>query len=299
MNNWRKLSLSTGALHSLVQQILSRTESGRAERLTKVSLAEIETGSLPTISNLLEEIVITVHELVKCRSQEKEQERPPLKTLLTSPSHNSCSGFSTSSCSNGCGHGPLLVSDTYITTSFPSVSSVASVISELRPLGQGTRQGPTQGRSHLVRSLPLFIENISVNTIPTMGSNLGRGEPDSAAIHLIDNEDTVEDDESEPPAKKLRGNNTSTVLSTTSSPEGVIGGGNNNLKKRGRKPLDKQDLICYHCLTRVTPEWRRGPSGLHTLCNACGLKYAKILKRPPTQRNAKPGDLQFILNKTS
>jgi len=69
-------------------------------------------------------------------------------------------------------------------------------------------------------------------------------------------------------------------------------------RKRGRKPIDKQDLICYHCLTRVTPEWRRGPSGSHTLCNACGLKYAKILKRQ-TVPNAKPGDLQFILNSSN
>eukprot|EP01089_Gocevia_fonbrunei_P003055 TRINITY_DN12914_c0_g1_i1.p1 TRINITY_DN12914_c0_g1~~TRINITY_DN12914_c0_g1_i1.p1 ORF type:complete len:200 (+),score=17.32 TRINITY_DN12914_c0_g1_i1:157-756(+) len=64
--------------------------------------------------------------------------------------------------------------------------------------------------------------------------------------------------------------------------------------KRGRKPLDKQDLICFHCETRVTPEWRRGPSGKHTLCNACGLKYAKILKRPKVK--VSPGNISYILN---
>eukprot|EP01089_Gocevia_fonbrunei_P011625 TRINITY_DN251_c0_g1_i4.p1 TRINITY_DN251_c0_g1~~TRINITY_DN251_c0_g1_i4.p1 ORF type:complete len:146 (-),score=16.35 TRINITY_DN251_c0_g1_i4:33-470(-) len=67
------------------------------------------------------------------------------------------------------------------------------------------------------------------------------------------------------------------------------------VRKRGRKPIDRQNLICDHCETRVTPEWRRGPTGKHSLCNACGLKYAKILKRRPKVRAA-PGDINFILN---
>ena len=32
---------------------------------------------------------------------------------------------------------------------------------------------------------------------------------------------------------------------------------------------------CENCLSTVTPLWRSGPSGLGTLCNACGLKWAK------------------------
>lgn len=49
-------------------------------------------------------------------------------------------------------------------------------------------------------------------------------------------------------------------------------------KKRGRKPLDKSNLVCYHCKTTDTPEWRKGPAGKNTLCNACGLQYAKRVK---------------------
>ncbi|KAJ3316547.1 hypothetical protein HDU76_001718 [Blyttiomyces sp. JEL0837] len=36
---------------------------------------------------------------------------------------------------------------------------------------------------------------------------------------------------------------------------------------------------CQSCGISTTPEWRRGPSGSRTLCNACGLIYGKIKKR--------------------
>lgn len=36
---------------------------------------------------------------------------------------------------------------------------------------------------------------------------------------------------------------------------------------------------CRHCHETVTPEWRRGPYGNRTLCNACGLFYCKLIKK--------------------
>lgn len=41
------------------------------------------------------------------------------------------------------------------------------------------------------------------------------------------------------------------------------------------KPINK----CHRCGTTETPEWRRGPNGVRTLCNACGLFHAKLVKR--------------------
>lgn len=32
---------------------------------------------------------------------------------------------------------------------------------------------------------------------------------------------------------------------------------------------------CHSCNIRETPEWRRGPDGARTLCNACGLRTLK------------------------
>jgi len=36
---------------------------------------------------------------------------------------------------------------------------------------------------------------------------------------------------------------------------------------------------CHSCNTTTTPEWRKGPDGPKTLCNACGLRYSKRMKR--------------------
>ncbi|KAL9272266.1 GATA transcription factor 1-like protein [Drosera capensis] len=30
---------------------------------------------------------------------------------------------------------------------------------------------------------------------------------------------------------------------------------------------------CQHCLSETTPQWRLGPNGPKTLCNACGVRY--------------------------
>ncbi|KAJ1306625.1 hypothetical protein OPQ81_007621 [Rhizoctonia solani] len=46
-------------------------------------------------------------------------------------------------------------------------------------------------------------------------------------------------------------------------------------KKRERKGPTQ----CASCHATSTPEWRRGPLGPRTLCNACGLVYAKLMKK--------------------
>ncbi|KZT41783.1 hypothetical protein SISSUDRAFT_203281 [Sistotremastrum suecicum HHB10207 ss-3] len=47
-------------------------------------------------------------------------------------------------------------------------------------------------------------------------------------------------------------------------------------RKRGRAtPPGK----CHSCNIKETPEWRRGPDGARTLCNACGLHYAKLVRK--------------------
>lgn len=46
---------------------------------------------------------------------------------------------------------------------------------------------------------------------------------------------------------------------------------------------------CHSCNRVDTPEWRRGPDGARTLCNACGLHYAKLeRKRQSEQRSIRP-----------
>ncbi|WDK16591.1 GATA zinc finger [Colletotrichum graminicola] len=37
--------------------------------------------------------------------------------------------------------------------------------------------------------------------------------------------------------------------------------------------------VCQSCQTTSTPQWRNGPAGLWTLCNVCGLIYARQMRR--------------------
>jgi len=46
-------------------------------------------------------------------------------------------------------------------------------------------------------------------------------------------------------------------------------------KRKRRKGMGNMEKDCANCHTRVTPEWRRGPSGQRDLCNSCGLRWAK------------------------
>ncbi|KAK8089899.1 hypothetical protein PG997_004860 [Apiospora hydei] len=57
-------------------------------------------------------------------------------------------------------------------------------------------------------------------------------------------------------------------------------------KRRGRAAPPGR---CHSCNRIDTPEWRRGPDGARTLCNACGLHYAKLeRKRQMEQRAIRP-----------
>ena len=50
---------------------------------------------------------------------------------------------------------------------------------------------------------------------------------------------------------------------------------------------EKKIKICENCGVDRSPEWRRGPSGHKTLCNACGLRYSRTINRYLNQQRAK------------
>ncbi|RFU31322.1 hypothetical protein B7463_g5006, partial [Scytalidium lignicola] len=52
--------------------------------------------------------------------------------------------------------------------------------------------------------------------------------------------------------------------------------GSDGKKRRGRAAPPGR---CHSCNRAETPEWRRGPDGARTLCNACGLHYAKLTRK--------------------
>ncbi|KAJ2967397.1 hypothetical protein NUW54_g13515 [Trametes sanguinea] len=74
----------------------------------------------------------------------------------------------------------------------------------------------------------------------------------------------------------------------------------NKYRKRSRAtPPGK----CHSCNIRETPEWRRGPDGARTLCNACGLHYAKLMRKREKALDANgkapPIDLQTLRASTA
>ncbi|KAK7186125.1 GATA zinc finger domain-containing protein 10 [Paraphaeosphaeria sporulosa] len=67
-------------------------------------------------------------------------------------------------------------------------------------------------------------------------------------------------------------------------------------KRRGPTQRAAPPGRCHSCNRAETPEWRRGPDGARTLCNACGLHYAKLTrkmggKQAMTSSNLRPKSL--------
>ncbi|KAK9765810.1 white collar 2 type of transcription factor [Basidiobolus ranarum] len=50
-------------------------------------------------------------------------------------------------------------------------------------------------------------------------------------------------------------------------------------QQRKHKIEDDIDRVCTECGKTDSPEWRKGPHGPKTLCNACGLRWAKKSRR--------------------
>ncbi|KAJ3031308.1 blue light receptor [Rhizophlyctis rosea] len=85
-------------------------------------------------------------------------------------------------------------------------------------------------------------------------------------------EEDCEDGSGSPRKRKGRGEG--------GSDGGEVGKGGGVTGKRKKKAkLLPPDLFCRQCGTTRSPEWRKGPDGPKTLCNACGLAYAKKQKK--------------------
>ncbi|KAA8574895.1 hypothetical protein EYC84_004134 [Monilinia fructicola] len=65
------------------------------------------------------------------------------------------------------------------------------------------------------------------------------------------------------------------------------------ITKKKLKLLD--EYVCTDCGTLDSPEWRKGPVGPKTLCNACGLRWAKKEKKQKPEPSNPPLDLKYTL----
>jgi hypothetical protein len=51
---------------------------------------------------------------------------------------------------------------------------------------------------------------------------------------------------------------------------------------------------CTHCQVTKTPQWREGPLGPKTLCNACGVRYRSGRLLPEYRPAASPTFVPFL-----
>nr|CAB3478270.1 unnamed protein product [Digitaria exilis] len=64
----------------------------------------------------------------------------------------------------------------------------------------------------------------------------------------------------------------------------------------GGSPASAEGRRCLHCETDKTPQWRTGPMGPKTLCNACGVRYKSGRLVPEYRPAASP---TFVMSKHS
>lgn len=68
------------------------------------------------------------------------------------------------------------------------------------------------------------------------------------------------------------------------------------LDKKPKKQKSADEYVCTDCGTLDSPEWRKGPNGPKTLCNACGLRWAKKEKKRTNSMSGLPGGGSTVLS---
>ncbi|XP_047973132.1 GATA transcription factor 12-like [Salvia hispanica] len=82
----------------------------------------------------------------------------------------------------------------------------------------------------------------------------------------------------------------------SSSSESDMAGGKKPEAARKKEAAPGPGRKCLHCATDKTPQWRTGPMGPKTLCNACGVRYKSGRLVPEYRPAASP---TFTLTKHS
>ncbi|KIM55062.1 hypothetical protein SCLCIDRAFT_1221475 [Scleroderma citrinum Foug A] len=66
-------------------------------------------------------------------------------------------------------------------------------------------------------------------------------------------------------------------------------GGDASRRKKMRKTHGAEQYVCVTCGRTDSPEWRKGPQGPKTLCNACGLRWAKEVRNKVDENSSGTG----------
>lgn len=107
---------------------------------------------------------------------------------------------------------------------------------------------------------------------------------------------------------QMLGTATGPPPATVPVPESKLGGnvgavgeeneGNPSKRQKSEGPVP-EGQTCLGCNATSTPEWRKGPLGPRTLCNACGLVYAKLIKKRNRDAARRSGAGISLLGRTN
>ncbi|KAG2672217.1 hypothetical protein I3760_13G029800 [Carya illinoinensis] len=90
--------------------------------------------------------------------------------------------------------------------------------------------------------------------------------------------------------------NSTTTWTSSPEPDSPAAGGMRPKMKNARAGGEGEARRCSHCASEKTPQWRTGPLGPKTLCNACGVRYKSGRLVPEYRPAASP---TFVLTQHS
>ena len=98
-----------------------------------------------------------------------------------------------------------------------------------------------------------------------------------------------------------RSRTTTTATSSSADIETAVTGESRLKKENNGAPHSSVEMEggarrCTHCASEKTPQWRTGPLGPKTLCNACGVRYKSGRLVPEYRPAASP---TFVLTQHS
>ncbi|KAJ7539973.1 hypothetical protein O6H91_11G117100 [Diphasiastrum complanatum] len=139
----------------------------------------------------------------------------------------------------------------------------------------------------------LILSSMSVDKLPEMSTNVDQFKitsPISVLESSATSTDTLRSQTSIPGRARSKRYSEGMRSGGGLGPGSETGKMPKPLKKRKwrTKESNMQYRRCAHCLTQRTPQWRAGPTGPKTLCNACGVRYKSGRLLPEYRPAASP-----------
>ncbi|CAA3016157.1 GATA transcription factor 8-like [Olea europaea var. sylvestris] len=147
--------------------------------------------------------------------------------------------------------------------SLSTSSSSSCSVGKIMPLDPSQR-GPHCARSKRPR-LPTFKPQAGIQLISPSSSFIEAPQPFATPIVSSDSENFAESQPMEKIMKPVRAEQKKKRKIKSFVPVGPM--------EVNRNPPAQAVRKCMHCEITKTPQWRAGPMGPKSLCNACGVRY--------------------------